>query len=85
MFIGIVTSREWDALLAYLQQMENRLNALQTVISTLQADVSALSSAVTALQANQFTAADVANVQALDTQVKALTAALTPPAPAPSS
>ena len=66
-------------------QLETEVNQLQSAIATLQADFSALTSAVTAIQATSFTPADVANVTAIDTSVKALTASLTPaPAPAPT-
>ena len=71
-----------------LTQLEQQMNALQQAVATLTTDVQTLAAAVTASQANQFTPQDVANITTLDTQVKAITAGLTPapsPTPTPSS
>lgn len=80
-FVG---THEVQQLLTITNDLEVKVTRLQTAIAQLQSDISGLSSAVTASQQNQFTPADVANVQAIDTQVKNLLASLTPePAPTP--
>jgi type VI protein secretion system component VasF len=86
MILQFGETRELRELQSLLLQIGAQMNALQTAVSALQADVTALSAAVTASQANQFTAADVANIQTIDGQVKTLTASLSPaPTPTPSA
>jgi phage shock protein A len=81
-FVG---STEFNTLLRLLEDLETKMNALQTAVATLTTDVNALAAALTAAQANQFTAADVANITSIDNQVKAALASLNPtPTPTPS-
>lgn len=83
MLVSIGSTQELQQILSYLKNFGDQMTALQTAVSMLQTDVQALSAAVTANQANQFTAQDVSNIQAIDTQVKALVASLTPAPPTP--
>ncbi len=57
------------------------MNALQTAVAQLKSNLDALWATV---QANTFTADDVASVTTIDASVKALAATLTP-VPAPTS
>ena len=79
----IIFGPEWADL---LETVKDQMNALQQAVATLTSDVQALAAAVTASQANLFTPQDVANIAALDTQVKAIAAGLAPtPTPTPAS
>jgi type VI protein secretion system component VasF len=85
MIIAFGEQAELLQLVTLLTQMGTQMTQLQSAIGTLQADVLSLASAVTAGQANQFTPADVANIEAIDTQLKSLLASLTPaPTPTPT-
>lgn len=75
---ALVSTREWNQLIKFLEYVDTNMTALQTALQELKAEVATLSGAATASPAKQFTDQDVQDVVALTAQVKMATASVSP-------